>query len=46
MLEWLSHVGGYVIAEAHLLLAVAVSLHVLLRKRDIGGSIEIGRAHV
>ena len=39
MLEWLSHVGGYVIAEAHLLLAVAVSLHVLLRKRDIGGSI-------
>lgn len=39
MLEWLSHAGAHVIAEAHLLLAVAVTLHVLLRKRDIGGSI-------
>ncbi|HEV2676589.1 MAG TPA: cardiolipin synthase [Aliidongia sp.] len=39
MLEQLSHVGGQVFAETHLLLAVAVTLHVLLRKRDIGGSI-------
>jgi cardiolipin synthase len=39
VLETLSHVGGHVIAEAHLVLAIAVTLHVLLRKRDIGGSI-------
>ncbi|HLZ66356.1 MAG TPA: cardiolipin synthase [Aliidongia sp.] len=39
MLEYLGHAGGRVLAEAHLLLAVAVTLHVLLRKRDIGGSI-------
>ena len=39
VLELLSHVGGHLLAEAHLLLAAAVTLHVLLRKRDIGGSI-------
>jgi cardiolipin synthase len=39
LLDYLGHAGGQVLAEAHLLLAVAVTLHVLLRKRDIGGSI-------
>jgi cardiolipin synthase len=39
VLEYLSHAGAQVLAEAHLLLAIPVTLHVLLRKRDIGGSI-------
>ena len=39
LLDYLGHAGGQILAEAHLLLAIPVTLHVLLRKRDIGGSI-------
>jgi cardiolipin synthase A/B len=39
VLEHLGPVSAKIFAETHLLLAVPVTLHVLLRKRDIGGSI-------
>ena len=39
LLDYLGHAGGVVLAWVHLVLALTVTTHVLLRKRDIGGSI-------